>query len=73
MALNGCRVTRQNLDTLLGALQAGVPVTCHYFRHDLLGQTRLTLVSAPAQTASLQPRPGATAQARRRAWLGSST
>ena len=73
VALNGCRVTRQNLDTLLGSLSVGVSVTCHYFRHDLLGQTRLTLVSAPAQTASLRPRPGPTAQARRRTWLGSST
>jgi predicted metalloprotease with PDZ domain len=73
VALNGLRVTRQNLDTLLGSLSVDVPVACHYFRHDRLGQTRLTLAPAPRQTASLQPRPGAVARERRRAWLGSST
>lgn len=72
VALNGCRVTRQNLDTLLASLALGEPVVCHYFRHDRLGETRLIPAMAPRHKACLRPRVGASA-ARRRAWLGCST
>ncbi|MGB4674364.1 MAG: PDZ domain-containing protein [Azovibrio sp.] len=70
VALNGWRIGRQNLDTVLATLQPGVAVNCHYFRYDLLGETRITPAPAPRQTAVLEPRPGKAAQAKRQAWLG---
>lgn len=69
VALGGGRVTRQNLDTLLAGLTPGEPVSCHYFRHDLLAVSSLVPQAPPAEKAVLTPLRGGAA--RRRAWLGS--
>jgi predicted metalloprotease with PDZ domain len=69
VALQGQRVTRQNLEPLLGSLQAGQRVECHYFRRDRLAVAWLTLAAPPAETACLAPMAGPRAREKRQRWL----
>ncbi|MDR3353342.1 MAG: PDZ domain-containing protein [Zoogloeaceae bacterium] len=68
VALDGQRLTKANLESLLDTLAPGEPVACHYFRHDLLHHTTLIPMPPPAETARLMPKSGNTKA--RRAWLG---
>jgi predicted metalloprotease with PDZ domain len=68
VALDAQRVSGTNLKALLETLEVGLPIPCHYFRHDLLHTTTLTPATPPAETARLQCKPGK--NARRHAWLG---
>lgn len=72
VALDGLRISRDNLDKLLLAAGEGAEVEIHAFRQDELQVRRARLAPAPLDTCELwlmadaPPR----AQARRAAWLG---
>ncbi len=71
-AIDGLRVTRDNLDTLLGRHRGGGTVEVHAFRRDELMTFALTLADAPRDVARLRiaARPGRAALTLRNAWLG---
>lgn len=71
-AIDGLRVTRDNLDTLLGRHRDGDSVQVHAFRRDELMTFTLTLADAPRDVARLRidTRPGRAALTLRKAWLG---
>ncbi|MDR3323876.1 MAG: PDZ domain-containing protein [Zoogloeaceae bacterium] len=71
VALQGQRVTRQNLDALLASLPPEKPLECHYFRQDLLATTTITPTKPPAETAQLKLMSGNRAREKRQKnWLG---
>lgn len=72
LALNQQRLSSQNLDTYLENLEAGQIIDLHFFRHDLLAQTTLTLAPAPQTTAKLTAQPGASKKTSRQNWLCST-
>lgn len=72
IALNQQRLSSQNLDAHLENLKAGQAIDIHFFRHDLLAQTRLTLAPAPQTTAKLTAQPGASKKISRQSWLCST-
>lgn len=71
-AIDGLRVTRDNLDKLLGSHRGGDVVEIHAFRRDELMQFRLTLADAPRDVAKLRlaGKAGKAAQTLRKAWIG---
>lgn len=72
VALDGLRVSRDNLDKLLLAAGEGTEVEIHAFRRDELQVRQARLVPAALDTCELWLMPDAPprAQARRAAWLG---
>ena len=72
LALDGLRISRDNLDKLLLAAGEGTEVEIHAFRRDELHVRRARLAPAPLDTCELWLRADAPpqAQARRAAWLG---
>ena len=72
MALDGLRISRDNLDKLLSAAGEGAEVEIHAFRRDELQVRRARLAPAPLDTCELWLMADAPpqAQARRAAWLG---
>lgn len=72
VAIDGLRVTRDNLDRLLGRYTAGTAVCVHAFRRDELMQFQVTLSAAPADNCRLVLKSKALASALRlrKAWLG---
>ncbi len=72
VAVNGLRVTRENLDKLLGRCRAGETVEIHAFRRDELMCFKAVLQPAPKDSCKLElvAKPAAAAQRLRRAWLG---
>jgi predicted metalloprotease with PDZ domain len=74
VAVDGIRVTRENLDILVGGVAAGSEVTVHAFRRDELMRFQARPRPAPADTCELRLLPDAPSEAARRraAWLGVS-
>jgi predicted metalloprotease with PDZ domain len=74
VAVDGIRVTRENLETLVGGVAAGSEVTVHAFRRDELMRFRARPRPAPADTCELRLLPDAPPEAARRraTWLGVS-
>jgi predicted metalloprotease with PDZ domain len=74
VAIEGLRVTRDNLDKLLLAAGQGVEVEVHVFRRDELRAYRVRLAPAPLDTCEFWFLADAPAEAHRRraAWLGPS-
>ena len=72
VALDGLRVTRDNLDKLLLGLGEGTEVEIHAFRRDELQVRRARLAPAPRDTCELWLREDAPEESHRRraAWLG---
>lgn len=72
VALDGLRISRDNLDKLLSAAGEGAEVEIHAFRRDELQVRRARLAPAPLDTCELWLMADAPpqAQARRAAWLG---
>ncbi len=72
VALDGLRVSRDNLDKLLLAAGEGAEIEIHAFRRDELQVRRARLAPAPLDTCELWLLPDAPpqAQVRRAAWLG---
>lgn len=72
VALDGLRISRDNLDKLLLAAGEGAEVEIHAFRRDELQVRRARLAPAPQDTCELWllADAPAEAQARRAAWLG---
>ncbi len=72
VALDGLRISRDNLDKLLLTAGEGSEVEIHAFRRDELQVRRARLAPAPLDTCELWLLADATpqAQARRAAWLG---
>jgi predicted metalloprotease with PDZ domain len=72
VALDGLRISRDNLDKLLMAAGEGAAVEIHAFRRDELQVRRARLAPAPQDTCELWllADAPAEAQARRAAWLG---
>lgn len=72
VALDGLRVTRDNLDKLLLGLGEGAEVEIHAFRRDELQVRRARLAPAPRDTCELWLREDAPEESHRRraAWLG---
>jgi len=71
-AIDGLRVTRDNLDKLLGRHRGGDAVAVHAFRRDELMSFTLTLADAPRDVARLRiaARPNKAALKLRKAWIG---
>jgi len=71
LALNGLRVTRDNLQNLLDRVPVETPVELHAFRRDELMVFHATPRLAPADTCELRlhPDPAPEVEARRIAWL----
>ena len=71
-AIEGLRVTRDNLDKLLGRHRGGDTVAVHAFRCDELMRFEVTLADAPRDVARLRiaARPRQAALKLRKAWLG---
>lgn len=71
-AIDGLRVTRDNLDKLLARRRGGDVVDVHAFRRDELMRISVTLAETPRDTARLRliAKPGKAAAALRKAWLG---
>ncbi len=74
VALDGIRVTRDNLDTLVARVEEGAETEVHAFRRDELMQFRARPQPAPADTCELSILADAPDHAARRraAWLGSA-
>ncbi|MEA3274138.1 MAG: PDZ domain-containing protein [Pseudomonadota bacterium] len=74
IALDGIRVSRENLDTLVEGIPEGAETSIHAFRRDELMGFRVRPVPAAADTCELRILPDATEEAaqRRAAWLGSA-
>ena len=72
VALDGIQAVGDTLEDRLGRYDEGDEIVVSYFRSDLLGETRLTLAAAPADTCYLEPDPAPppAAAALSRAWLG---
>lgn len=72
VAVNGLRVTRDNLDKVFGRCRAGDAVDIHAFRRDELMSFKAVLQPAPKDNCKLDlvAKPAAAAQRLRRAWLG---
>jgi predicted metalloprotease with PDZ domain len=72
VAIDGLRVTRDNLERLIEALGADAQVSVHAFRRDELMMFRVRTRPAAADTCELRllPDAGAAAVRRRAAWLG---
>jgi predicted metalloprotease with PDZ domain len=72
VAVDGIRVTRENLDALVGAVAPGAEVRVHAFRRDELMRFRARPRPAAADTCELRLLPDAPPDAARRraAWLG---
>jgi predicted metalloprotease with PDZ domain len=75
VALDGVRVSRDNLDQLVAAAGDGARVRLHAFRRDELMEFRVRPRPAPADTCELYLPADAPDEARRRraAWLGTET
>jgi predicted metalloprotease with PDZ domain len=74
VALDGIRITRDNLDALVARVPEGSEATIHAFRRDELLELRARPQPAPADTCQLRITPDAPAETaqRRAAWLGLS-
>lgn len=72
VALDRIQATADSLEDRLGRYDEGDEILVSYFRGDLLGETRLRLAAAPADTCYLQAEaePAPAAAALCRAWLG---
>jgi predicted metalloprotease with PDZ domain len=73
VAIDGLRVSGEDLHQRVGSLAPGQSVTLHAFRRDELLTLELTATKPPADTINLAliSNPGAAVLARRDAWLGS--
>jgi predicted metalloprotease with PDZ domain len=74
VALDGIRITRENLDALVARVPEGSEAVVHAFRRDELLQFRVRPRPAPADTCQLRIMSDAPAEIghRRAAWLGLS-
>jgi len=74
VALNGLRVTRENLHSLLDRATPDESLELFAFRRDELMRFTLTALAAPADTCELriQAQPEPVVEARRTSWLGAS-
>jgi predicted metalloprotease with PDZ domain len=75
VALDGIRVSRDNLEQLVAAAGEGAPVRIHAFRRDELMEFSVRPGPAPADTCELHLLGDAPDEAvrRRAAWLGTQT
>jgi len=73
VAVDGIRVTRDSLDTLVSGVEQGAEAEIHAFRRDELMRFRARPRPAPADTCELRVLPDAPQDTvrRRAAWLGS--
>ncbi len=71
IAIDGLRVTRGNLDTVVGSYPPGATITVQAFRRDELMACAVTLNAAPADTCylTLRDRVDDATRSRRSAWL----
>lgn len=74
VAVDGLRVTRTNLESLLTAYAPGESVSVHAFRRDELMNFSVTLRAAPADTCvfSLLEKADGAVRAQRASWLGAT-
>jgi len=71
LAIDGLRVTAENLEGMLDRRSTGDVLVVHYFRRDELMKTELVLQAADQSTElALTPKPGAATRRLRKAWIG---